>query len=578
MPPPRRPRPSALLAAMVLASLLAGPSHAQWTDVTNVALADTLHTHDKKGAALVDFDGDGDLDVACAGEGLRALLLCRNDGGTFVDVTPAALDFPGSGSSLTWGDLDHDGDPDLFLVTEESRTYLFRNDGGGAFQDVTSGPLLDSGHGHSSAWVDADVDGDLDLYVANLHTASRLFENTYPGPFVDATVDSLGILYGDGVAWGDYDNDGDPDVYLARFSFRPNRLLRNDGGTFVDVTGTGPLATTSNGHSCSWADYDNDGDLDLYIANAFDSNRLLRNDGGGMFTNATPPELVLASTHSVGMSWLDYDNDGWNDLYVTTTDEGPSHLFRNLGGGAFADVTTGPLAGSGTAAGAAAGDVDGDGDLDLYLTSYLRRANRLLQNDLSNGNHWLEVELEGTLSNRSAIGARVTIDIGGQRQIREISGCTGFRSQSALAAHFGLGLATTVDRVIIRWPSGTVQETTLVAADQKIHVVEKEPSLGVPRVGPTDAATIVRAAPNPFRSRTRIDWTLAARAPIELDVIDLAGRRVRRLDAATREAGRHAVEWNGRDDGGATVRSGVYFVRLSAAGQTTYRRVVALRD
>src|SRR5262245_36138102 len=320
----------AVLLGVSFVFLLAAPSAHAWTDITTSALADTGTTIDKKGVAFVDFDGDGDLDICCVGEGVRAIRLLRNDGPAgFVDVTDqsGALLRPGSGSGQTWGDFDNDGDLDLFVTYEEDRPALYRNDGGGFFTDITAGPMLAAAHGHSTSWVDYDGDGDLDVYAANLNQPSRLYRND-AGTFVDATVDSLGCVAGDGVAWGDYDNDGDPDLYCSRYSFSRSLMFRNNGdGTFVDAT-VWPLGLSGNFHSCSWADYDNDGDLDLYLCNGDAPNRLLHNEGGGMFVQATPPTLVLGG-HSVGMSWGDYDNDGALDLFVTMRSGGVSTLFRS---------------------------------------------------------------------------------------------------------------------------------------------------------------------------------------------------------------------------------------------------------
>jgi len=320
------------------------------------------------------------------------------------------------------------------------------------------------------AWGDMDNDGDIDLYVANVNTPNKLLRNDGAGVFSDATSGQLGDTSGgEGVAWGDMDNDGDLDLYLSNAG-GASRLFRNDGGgTFVDIA-TGPLAGTNQGRGAAWGDMDNDGDLDLYVANASGANKLLRNDGAGTFVDATSAPLGDTG-NGVGVAWGDVDNDGDLDLYLAKNGQA-NRLFRNEGGGAFVDATSGALGDPGSGHAVVWGDMDGDGDLDLYLANS-GSANKLFRNEgVAAGNHWLHVDLVGKQSNRSGIGARVRVVAGGIGQIREISGGSGFDSQNSLTAEFGLGAATTVDSLIIRWPSGAEQWLTNVVADQVLEVKE----------------------------------------------------------------------------------------------------------
>ena len=583
---PPSPAAGALCLFVMLTCLALAPrvGHSQivFTDVTTPVLADTLYATDKKGVSFVDFDGDGDVDICVARDGPRAISLYRNNGGVFTDVTSGALAIPGSGSGQTWGDYDGDGDLDLFVSIEEAPPHLFRNDGGTTFTEVTSGPLTAAAHGHSTSWVDYDRDGDLDLFVANLNQSSKLFRNEGGGVLIDATPVAMALSAGDGVAWGDYDNDGDPDLYLARFSLERNHLYRNDRvAGFVDVT-YGPLASAANGHAAAWVDYDNDGDLDVFVADAGYPNLLLRNDEGGAFADVTAQPIQMG-WHSVGECWGDFDNDGWLDLYVTSNItpqlvDGEARMFHNQGNGTFTEVAPFLFRGTGTSAGVASGDYDGDGDLDLYISSYLGRPNKLLRNDLANGNHWLELDLTGTVSNRSAIGARIELTAGSLSQTREISACTGFRGQNALTAHFGLGGATVVKRIDIRWPSGIVQETTLVAVNRRIHLYEHAtPVAGPGPAEPPSRAALHPAAPNPFQVESRIAYDLVGVSPVRLDIRDLHGRRVRTLEARSMDAGRHVSIWDGRDDRGRPVPEGVYFSVLEAGGVRVSERLVRLR-
>jgi ASPIC/UnbV protein/VCBS repeat protein len=570
---PLAARLSAALAVGTLALLaFAAPGHADFnfTDVTTPELADTVGATDKKGVAFVDYDGDGDADICAAGDGPQAVVLLRNDGGVFHDVTSGDLILPGSGCAQTWGDFDRDGDLDLLLVFEEAPAVLFRNDGGDVFTNVTSGAIGLYAHGHSSAWVELHGDGSIDAYQANLKQPSRLYH--WDGvTWVDIATDSLAVMMGDGIAWGDYDNDGDPDVYLARFNYAQSLMLRNDGDHFTNAT-LGPLVFAGNAQTCAWADYDNDGWLDLFVGVVNSQNRLLHNDHNGVFTLATPANVALGG-HTVSPCWGDYDNDGDLDLFVTVSEDQPCHMFRNDGGGVFTDVTMGPLVGTGGNAGVANGDYDNDGDLDLYVSSLFRRPNLLLRNNLANGNHWLELSLRGTHSNTAAIGARVEIITAAGRQIREIAGNTGYRGHSDYVVHFGLGASVRVDTLRIRWPSGLRWDTTGVAANQKLPVVERQTSVGLP--SPTGPSRLALAtSPNPTTGRAHFTFTLPEAGEARLEILDLQGRRVATLGSGVRAAGTWTLDWSLERDRGGRVPPGIYLARLECGRDRTWRKLI----
>ncbi len=409
---------------------------------------------------------------------------------------PIEAAFGGAGSNLdgrgVWGDYDNDGDMD-FYVTASQGSALLRNEGGFVFTDAS--PLSDgidlSGKlARGASWIDHDRDGDLDLYIA-AHLGSddtnRFFRNNGDGTFTDDTPAILAdVGVGRGISVCDFDNDGDQDMYLCNGHPGPageppllavNRLFRNDGGgAWTRLTG-GPLGGTENSRGAAWGDYDNDGDFDLYIANLRvngfgGNNRLARNDGGGVFTDVTVG-LLADNAQSRDCSWVDYDNDGDLDLFVVDAFT-PNFLFQNDGAGNFTSIDAGPLTGDVTDGRAAAwADFDADGDLDCYLVNATE--NFLIRNDLANGNHWLILELEGVVSNRSAIGARVTVTAGGLTQIREVQSGSGYLTQHMLPVHFGLGGASMADTVEIRWPSGVVQTLNNVPVDQWLLVIEDVP-------------------------------------------------------------------------------------------------------
>ena len=532
------------------------------------------------GVAWGDYDGDGDPDLYVSNfSGSNRLY--RNDGIGFADVTAVAgVDDTGNGSGAVWGDYDNDGDLDLYLTNrllEANR--LFRNDGiAFTLVGVTTG-VSDPGNGWGAAWADYDNDGDLDLYLSNDGSTNRLFRND-AGAFTDvsaaAGVDDVGRDLG--VAWGDYDSDGDVDLYVAKLEPETNKLFRNDGTVFADMSAAAGVDDPGDGVAVVWGDYDNDEDLDLYVANFGSANKLYRNDGS-VFADVSAAAGVDDPGYSAGAVWWDYENDGDLDVYPAHY-VGVNRLYRNDGSGFTEIGAAAGVSDPGDGLGAACGDYDDDGDLDLYVANaYTPGENRLYRNDAASGNHWLTVGLVGTVSNRSAIGTRVLAVANGTSRVREVSGGSGYMSQSSLPVEFGLGSATMVEYLEIRWPSGVVQSLNDVAADQRLSIAEATPTmvaLNPPSVG-AGVARLSPAFPNPFRSSTTIDFTLPRAGRVTVDVFNPIGRRVARLADRSLGAGRHLLAWSGRDAAGRELANGVYFYRIEGATFSATSRVVKVR-
>ncbi|MBM3321312.1 MAG: VCBS repeat-containing protein [Candidatus Eisenbacteria bacterium] len=541
-----------------------------WVDVAEGPLAGPDST---LGAAWGDYDNDGDLDLFLANRGSASLLL-RNDGGSFVDATPSLLGGSGNGAGAAWGDLDNDGVLDLYAANDGPNA-LFRGLGGGLFEDATAGVVGDAGDCRSAPWGDFEDDRRLDLFLVNHGSADRLLRNEAPGPFADATHPPLGDTgSGSAAAWGDYDNDGDVDLYLTHETPGLSRLYRNDGfGLFTDVT-AGPLAGSAAGAMTVWGDYDNDGDLDLFrVGVAPGTSELLRNDGGGLFTSVAGGPANGAPGRSA--AWGDIDNDGDLDLYVGC--DGSNRLYRNDGGGTFVEIESEALGDEGDARSVVFGDFENDGDLDL-LVANADGPNRLFRNDAaSRGNHWVHLNLEGTASNRSAIGARVRLVAGGLAQVREVSGGEG-SGQGSLTAEFGLGDEALIDTIAISWPSGYLEILTGLAADSVYRIVEDAISTGIaadtnlPR-----AYRLLPNAPNPFNPATRLFFEMPEAGMVDVSIYDVSGRLVSVLASGFRPAGRHDVAWDGRDAAGGDVPSGVYFARMTAGESAIVRKLLLLR-
>jgi hypothetical protein len=466
------------------------------------------------GVAMADYDQDGWLDIYVTDRVGPNHLFHNNHDGTFTDVAAGAgvADPQGFGGGCAFADYDNDGYPDLYVGNFDNNA-LFHNNGDGTFTEVTAAAGVQGfGRSESVSWGDYDRDGFVDIYVAN-HNDRRgspapypnpldrdyLYHNNGDGTFTDVTYllpdretgdDGYGFIAG----FLDYDNDGDPDIYLVidalfRGPVTPNHLWRNDGPDghggwkFTNVAAEAHADLVLAGMGLGVGDYNRDGNLDMYFSH-YGPAVLLSNNGDGTFSQIQNITGVSHGASGVipmvnwGCEFADFDNDGWEDLYICAgwldipPYQQPNALYKNNGDGTFTDI--GPI--SGTAdpnrgRSAAMGDLDNDGFVDIYLGNY--DGPSVYFHNLGNQNHWLTVEARGTISNRSGIGARVTIFTpDGVRQIREIRSGSSLGAGSEVVAHFGLGNQTQINRLEIRWPSGQMQPLENIRADQKIIMTE----------------------------------------------------------------------------------------------------------
>jgi len=495
------------------------------------------------GCAFIDYDDDGYPDVLIVnGEDWRGhgnvpstmKLYHNNRDGTFTDVTKqAGLAIPMFGMGVAVGDYDNDGYDDLF-VTALGQNHLFHNNRNGTFTDVTKAAGLwgPSEFSTGAAWLDYDRDGKLDLVVANYVQWSpekdlfctldgahksyctpesyqgaslRLWHNLGGGKFEKATEKSgLGDPTSKslGLAILDYNGDGWPDILVANDT-QPNKLYVNQqNGVFEEKAVPAGVAFSEDGVARAGmgvdaGDYDRSGHPSLIITNfANQMISLYHNEGNGLFVDEAPRSEVGRNTLvtlGFGCFFFDYDNDGWLDILVAdghienqiekvqkrVTYAEPPHLFRNLGGGKFQEVTEqmgAAFASAKVARGAAYADIDNDGALDVLMTTNGGRA-WLFHNE-GGTNHSLRLKLVGTKSNRDGIGAVARVTSGSDRQWKMLSSGSSYLSQSELVLTFGLGGGTKADAIEISWPSGRVDKLTDVAADQTITVEEGKGVVG----------------------------------------------------------------------------------------------------
>lgn len=486
------------------------------------------------GVALFDFDNDNDLDLYLVnGSDLPGIVsptlptnrLYRNDGDTFTDVTThASVGDTGYGLGCCVGDYNNDGFTDLY-VTNYGANVLYRNNGDGTFTDVAQHAGV-SGNQFSSgcAFVDIDIDGDLDLYIVNyvqfdpetnpectrqrirtyctpealLGVADVLYLNNGDGTFTDVS-DKAGITEtsgkGLGVVCGDMDNDTDVDIFVANDT-TPNLLYRNDQNSVKmteDALFSGVALSEEgraySGMGANLGDFDNDGYLDIIITNFQDqTNSLYHNAQSGFFTEVSFAKGIGEKSLPYlawGVDFIDFNNDGWLDLFIANghlddniaeidpigTYAQPNQLFLNNRGINFSELADQVIAMPKVSRGAAFGDIDNDGDIDIVVSN-LKDSPTVLRNDGGNTTRWLGVKLIGTHCNRDAIGARVTVVSGELTQIREVKSGSGYLSQNDLRLHFGLGDATRIETLTVRWVCGKVRTLHDIETNQVLVISE----------------------------------------------------------------------------------------------------------
>ncbi|MBL7932182.1 MAG: VCBS repeat-containing protein [Bacteroidia bacterium] len=506
---------------------------------------------DSRTISWIDMNKDGFLDcyVTNGPSGGQNNFLYINDGAggfaAFSGDTIVKDGMPSDGA--TWCDSDNDGDNDCYVANWYNTNNLFyTNNGDGTFTAQNGTIILSGGYCEVAAWGDYDNDGLNDLFVTNSAGTNKnlLFHNDGSNMFTKVTTGSIVNDINDSRAcnWSDIDNDGDLDVFVCNESNQNEVIYENLGSGSFNKISLGALVNNGGKTmSSSWGDYDNDGDMDVFLANDQSPNALFRNDGGFSFTKIITDTVSKTPGHSFGSSWSDIDNDGDIDLYVTnsffSTSLYENYLYMNNGDGTFQRTNSGTIASHlDWSYGCAFGDYDNDGFQDLAVATCRfngsDRNNLLYHNDGNSNNH-LTISLVGTQTNRSAIGTKVRVRavINGVPtwQMREVSSQTGQCGQNDMRVHFGLGTSTQVDSLKIEWLSGNSQLFTNIPANQFITITEGQVVAGIHE---NEAISTLKVYPNPSKNKINIIHSLSFQKGDKIVIADSRGHEISVLSVA----------------------------------------------
>ncbi|MCB0688916.1 MAG: VCBS repeat-containing protein [Saprospiraceae bacterium] len=474
------------------------------------------------GVSFYDFNDDGWDDLTFATDQDSLIQFYINRDGTYEKIN-LNIDNKETVMQILWADYDNDGDQDLYVNAYEGINRLYQNQGDLQFIDVTeaSGLPLETFLSYGACWGDYNRDGYLDLYVQErkgpqlaAENRNRLYRNNGDGTFTEVTDLSNTAALGKKpfcAAFADFNNDLWPDLYIANDKLTGNTLLINQGdGTFLDAGTISGAEPEMNAMCVAIGDYDSDGWQDIYITNTEEGNQLLRNEGTSSSDQPTFEDVsVKTGTDFGGIGWgsnfLDADNDGDLDLYVSGMQVGldviTSGLYENNGSGNF---TKRPTFDGDTVISHsnAIGDVNNDGYPDIAVSNFVPYPAQLWVNQGAE-NNWLKIELQGVVSNRDGIGSKIEIFHGSQYQQRLTFCGIGFLGQNSKTEIFGTGSSLTIDSIIITWPTGHRDKLYSIATNQKIQIVEGSTTNGDifvdPAIEQMTTATRASTEKNQFR-------------------------------------------------------------------------------
>lgn len=453
------------LITSLLLILFFGSSAQTFTKLTDPAIS--IRTGDWFSAIPVDIDNNYTIDLVLGNNGQNGFFLHSDSLNFSFSNSPNFINQTTNAKSSFWADADNDCDLDVFWAQQGSGNSLFENNGDGTFtENTTSALATDLLRSLSAAWGDYNNDGLVDLYLVRWNTTSSGFSNYLyknNGNFnftrIDTGATATPASTSASASWVDYDNDGDLDIYVVnRNNYNNDFYINNGNGTFTRNTTIEITKNGGNSPGCSWGDYNNDGYLDVYVTNVSgQKNHLYKNNGNGSFTRILTGAIVNDQQNTFGAIWADFDNDGYLDLFTANNSNiWPKNniLYKNNGNGTFTKVTSGsPYTELYSTWGSVGADLNEDGFIDILTANWYTSPITI---HLNNGNNhgFLHLNLFGTISNRSAIGARVVAKSALGKQTRVITHQTGNEVHDDLSIKMGFASDTIIDSLIVYWPSG----------------------------------------------------------------------------------------------------------------------------
>jgi hypothetical protein len=573
--------------------------------IDNESIGLTVAPYEKWGMAVSDIDRNGYPDILCVrwkGQGYSRIYL--NNEGVFQEITHqtsiTAVEAEETNTRGTlWVDYDNDGDRDLSLVTDKE-IHLFRNDNN-IFTEVSEEVgfvgyippgFIPRWWYNIGGWADYDLDGDLDCAITQDYNERMYLFRNDDGQFTNVSaevgLDSTGLALDYRFSWYDFDLDGDPDLYGRPYQGMHN-MYRNDNGVFTEVSAELGLNGVEIVTHREFFDYDNDGDLDFFKAvsnSTWPENIELWGNSDGFFTDMTD-ELgltIMPDFNYTSISIGDYENDGDKDIYLCASFDMLDAFLLNeeVGENArvFADVAEFiGIIELGDRKGSACLDYDRDGFLDIYVPS--ADHNHILYHNVGGNNaNWIGFILEGTISNRDAVGSLVTLYTGDKKQIYYTTCGNDFMRQDNPWVHFGIGYETGVDSVVIRWPLGYKQVLTDVAINQYHDIKEPDYSSVESKQNESlkpNAFQLFQNYPNPFNPTTTIKYSIPENELVKLTVYNTLGFAVAKLVNNEQAAGSYSVTWDAMNAVEQSIPSGVYFFKLEAGAFTQVNKMMFLQ-